>query len=129
MRIIMFDGVCNLCNRMVQFIIRHDPCARFHFVSLQSENGKLLLRQAGVLDIKCNSVVYLSGERYFLRSTAILHIFKDMRGSWQLLYAFIVIPRFIRDAVYDTVARMRYRICGKRSECMIPSEDTRERFL
>lgn len=129
MRIIMFDGVCNLCNRMVQFIIRHDPYARFYFVSLQSENGRLLLKQAGVPATKFNSVVYLNEERYFLRSTAILHILRDLGGGWRLLYIFMAVPRFIRDAVYDTVARMRYRIWGKRPECIIPSEDIRERFL
>lgn len=129
MKIILFDGICNLCNGAVRFMIRHDPGAQFHFASLQSEIGQSLLKQAGIPDKEHTSLVYLQDGHYYLRSSAILHIFKDIGHGWQLLYGFIVIPRFVRDGIYRLIALNRYRIGGKRNVCELPAPGIRSRFL
>lgn len=129
MKIILFDGICSLCNGAVRFIIRHDPKAQFYFASLQSDVGQTLLKQAGLPHKGITSVVYLPDERYYLRSSAILHILRDMDGGWQLLYGFIIVPRFIRDTVYRLFAFARYRIGGKQKACQIPTPEIRSRFL
>ena len=129
MKVVLFDGCCNLCNRTVAFIMRHDRNARFYFASLQSETGQILLKQAGVPGHKITSVVYLREEHYFMRSAAILYILKDLGMPWALGYGFIIVPRFLRDALYRLVAKMRYRLWGERKSCMLPDESVRERFL
>lgn len=129
MKIILFDGICNLCNGAVAFIIRHDSAAQFHFVPLQSEIGQCLLKQSGVPNKKQDSVVYLRNGHYYFRSSAILHVLRDIGGGWQLLYGFIVTPRFIRDAVYRFLSIFRYRIGGKQKICRILAPEIRSRFL
>lgn len=127
--VILFDGVCNLCNGFVQFIIKRDSNAKFKFASLQSNAAKRLLGSVNISSEQFDSVVYISKGVVSQRSTAVLHIVRDMGGVWKLLYALIVLPRFIRDAVYDFVAANRYRLFGKRDECMIPTDEWRGRFL
>jgi predicted DCC family thiol-disulfide oxidoreductase YuxK len=127
--IVLFDGVCNLCNCLVQFIIKRDPKATFSFAAIQSEMGQELLMQMKSHSDELNSVVYIRDENYFFKSSAILHIFKDMGGIWKLFYVFIIIPSFIRDSVYAVIARTRYKVFGKRETCMIPSADIQNRFL
>ncbi len=127
--ILLFDGVCNLCNWLVRFIIKRDRNAHFKFASLQSETAIQLLQRFDLKPGQSDSVVLISGDRVFQKSTAALRVLKGMPGFWKLLYVFIVVPRPLRDLVYDWIARSRYRLFGKRDECMIPSADLQSRFL
>jgi predicted DCC family thiol-disulfide oxidoreductase YuxK len=128
-RIILFDGICNLCNSFVQFVIRHDPERKFRFGSLQSATGKALLEQFEPEQGRPDSVVLLAEGKVYRQSAAALKIFRELGGPWSLLYGFMVIPPFIRDAVYRLIAQNRYRMFGKSAECMIPSAELRDRFL
>jgi predicted DCC family thiol-disulfide oxidoreductase YuxK len=127
--ILLFDGVCNLCNGAVQFILKRDKKKIFQFASLQSEAGERLLRQYGLSTTAFHSLVLIQDDHVFLKSTAVLKIAKQLGGFCKLWYAFIIIPRFIRDFIYDLVARSRYRIFGKRDRCMIPTADVSDRFI
>jgi len=127
--ILLFDGICKLCNRLVIFVIRRDKDAKIKFTPLQSASGMSLLKKTGLSVHDINSIVFIEGENLFLKSSAVLHIFKALGGGWRLFYGFIIIPKFIRDFLYNIVARHRYRIFGKRETCMIPSPDIEKRFL
>lgn len=127
--IILFDGICNLCNSSVQFVIRHDKKKEFQFASLQSAVGQQLLISGGIEAISNNSFVLIDAGNYYQRSTAALRVLSKIGGAWKLFYLFIVIPPFIRDAVYNFIARNRYRLFGKRNECMLPNDELRDRFL
>lgn len=127
--IVLFDGVCNLCNRSVQFIVRHDRKKKFKFASLQGKTGQALLQQHGIDQNEPNSFVLLENNKVYTRSTAVLRLLKILGGGWSLLYIFIIIPAFIRDAVYNWLARNRYKWFGKRDSCMLPGPDIKERFL
>ena len=107
--IILYDGSCNLCKGVVGFIRKRDKTKKFLFVSLQSEIGKTLLIEAGLPADYLKSVVYRRYGKYFLKSAAVLHIFKDMGGIWKFFYAFIIIPPFIRDFMYKIIVKMRYK--------------------
>ncbi len=128
-KIVLFDGVCNLCNRSVQFIIKRDKKQQFLFASLQGKTGQQLLRQFDLPANDLNSFILIDGNNLYKRSTGALRMLKSLGGGWQLLYAFIIIPPFIRDAVYNWIARNRYKWYGKREECMIPTPELRKRFL
>ena len=127
--IILFDGVCNLCNNAVQFIIRHDPDEKFLFASLQSGFGQQLMKQYNLPSENFNSFILLQGNQVFNKSTGALNVAKELKGTWKLLYIFIVVPRFIRDAVYTWIANNRYRWFGKKDDCMIPTPQLKARFL
>jgi len=127
--ILLFDGICKLCNRLVIFVIRRDKDAKIKFTPLQSASGMSLLKKTGLSVHDINSIVFIEGENLFLKSSAVLHIFKALGCGWRLFYGFIIIPKFIRDFLYNIVARHRYRIFGKRETCMIPSPDIEKRFL
>src|SRR3954471_7457378 len=127
--LIVFDGVCNLCNDAVQFVIRHDRRGRFMFTSLQSEAGQEILRGNGLPADHFDSFIYIRDQKVYQRSGAALYMLRDIGGLWSLLFAFIIVPRFIRDFVYDTVARHRYRWFGRRESCIIPTSELRGRFL
>ncbi len=126
--LILFDGICNLCNGAVQFILKHDADQRFVFASLQSNIGQEKLKAAGVTN-SLATMVLLTNEKYYDRSDAALEIAKRLKGFWQAFYVFKVIPKFIRDAVYTWLANNRYRFFGKREACMIPSPKWKGRFL
>ena len=126
---ILFDGVCNLCNGFVQFVIARDPTARFHFAALQSSAAADLLRDAGVTPPLPDSMVLVEDGRLYFRSAAALRIARRLRFPWALAYGLIAVPPFIRDPVYDVVAAHRYRWFGRREICMVPSPDVRRRFL
>lgn len=128
-RIILFDGVCNLCNDFVQFIIKRDPKAKFKFASLQSPEGLLLLNKFGLPTTDFDSLVYINGDNYLIKSNAGLAILKELEGFWKLFYVFIIIPKFIRDFFYDIISKTRYKIFGKRTSCMIPTPEIKQRFL
>lgn len=127
--VILFDGVCNLCNGSVQFVIKHDKAARYSFASLQSETGRELLQQYHLPLTDFNSFVLIKDGRAFTKSSAALMVAKDLTGWVQLLYGFIIVPVFIRDAVYNLVARNRYKWFGKKETCMLPSPALQSRFL
>jgi len=128
-KILLFDGVCNLCNGLVRFIIKHDRNSKIRFTPLQSSKGKMLLTQLK-LDINdIDSVVYISGQKYFVKSSAVLHVLKELGGGWRMLYSLIIIPVFIRDFFYNLIAAYRYRIFGKRDTCMIPTPEIIEKFF
>lgn len=127
--VVLFDGVCNLCNATVQFIIRHDPQGRFRFAALQSETGRKLLAHCGRSAKNLDTFVLAENGRCYTRSTGALRLVRRLPGLWPLLYGLIVIPRPLRDFCYNLVARRRYAWFGKREECMIPTPELRERFL
>ena len=125
----LFDGVCNLCIGSVQFIIARDPDARFRFATLQSDAAKRLLRDAGVAEPYPDSVVLVEGGRVYTRSTAALRVARRLRAPWTLAYALVIVPRPLRDWIYDVVASRRYSWFGKRAACMVPTPELRSRFL
>ncbi len=127
--VILFDGVCNLCNAAVQFIVKHDPAARFYFASLQSAAGQQLLQQYALPLQDFNSFILLDGERVYTKSTAALKVAKKLNGPVKMLYGFIIVPAFIRNAVYAFIAKNRYRWFGKKEECMLPTPALQKRFL
>jgi predicted DCC family thiol-disulfide oxidoreductase YuxK len=127
--VILFDGVCNLCNRGVQFIIKKDKKNKFRFAPLQGKTGRELLKKFNLPENVFNSFILVEGGNICSRSTAALRIAKKLGGGWKLFYGFIIIPRFIRDAAYNLVAKNRYKWFGKRDECMIPTPELKERFL
>ncbi len=127
--VILFDGVCNLCNGAVQFVIRHDPKGKFLFASLQSTEGQKLLQQYQLPLNNFNSFVLLQDEKAYTRSTGALKVAKELGGVWPLLYGFIIVPKFIRDAVYNWIANNRYKWFGKQDSCMIPTAALKARFL
>jgi predicted DCC family thiol-disulfide oxidoreductase YuxK len=127
--IVLFDGVCNLCNRAVQFILRHDKKKKFLFTSLQGEKGQEILNRFQLPPKHLNSFILLENDKIYTRSSGALHVLKGLGGGWPLLYALIIIPPFIRNAVYDWIARNRYKWFGKKEECWIPTPELKERFL
>ena len=127
--IILFDGVCNLCNSAVQFVLKRDKHGVFKFASLQSDVGKALLAANNLPEDHLKSFVYISGDKVFTRSDAALKVAKQLSYPTRLLAAFIIVPKFIRDAVYDLIARNRYKLFGKRDTCMLPTPQLKQRFI
>lgn len=127
--VILFDGVCNLCNGAVQFIIKHDKKKQFRFASLQSEAGQQLLQQYNLPVNELNSFILIDEGKAYTRSTGALKVSKKLSGIWPMLYTFIIIPKIFRDSIYDMVARNRYKWFGKKDECMIPTPELKARFL
>ena len=127
--VILFDGVCNLCNGAVNFILDRDPGERFKFASLQSGYGQQYLENNDLPLDSFESMVLLKHGRSYRKSTAALEIARQMGGLWPLLYAFIVIPSFLRDPLYNLVANNRYKWFGKRDQCRVPTPELKSRFL
>ena len=127
--VVLFDGVCNLCNAAVLFIIDRDPHARIRFAALQSDVGRRVLERAGRAGASLDTMVFIENGRYFDRSTAALRIARRLRGAWPLLALALAIPRPVRDAVYDVIARNRYRWFGRETQCRVPTASLRSRFL
>jgi predicted DCC family thiol-disulfide oxidoreductase YuxK len=129
-KIILFDGVCNLCDSSVQYVIKHDKKDIFRFVSLQSELGQKILKHIGINSIHTDSIVlYEPGISYYYKSTAALEIAKGLSGIFTLATVFKILPTGIRDFIYDYVAKNRYKWYGKKESCMIPSEEIKSKFL
>lgn len=128
-KIILFDGVCNLCNKSVQFVLAHDRKQQFVFGSLQGKVGTAYLEQFKLPSNDLSSFLLVDEGILYTQSTAALRVLKQLGGGWQLLYAFIVVPRFIRDAVYDWISRNRYKWFGKMDSCWLPSPQWKNRFL
>tara|TARA_R110002012_G_scaffold88936_3_gene218553 strand:- start:84 stop:482 length:399 start_codon:yes stop_codon:yes gene_type:complete len=129
LKIILFDGVCNLCNGAINFIIKRNSKASLKFASLQSDTGKQLLKEYNIDPLKTDSIVLIDSNKAFLKSDAALRIAKDLDDAYPLLYSFIIIPAFIRNSIYDLIARNRYKWFGKKESCMIPTPDLKSRFL
>jgi predicted DCC family thiol-disulfide oxidoreductase YuxK len=128
MNLILFDGVCELCNGVVQFVIKRDKRSVFKFASLQSEAGKEILRKNGVDPERIDSVLFYDGTRIYSKSEAIFMIAQNLRGfRWLRIFSFL--PRNASNFIYDLIAKNRYRIWGKRDSCMIPSHEIKRRFL
>jgi predicted DCC family thiol-disulfide oxidoreductase YuxK len=127
--ILLFDGVCNLCISIVNFTIKKDTKGKFKFAALQSESGQALLNKFGLSTKDFNSFIFISGDKYFIKSSAVLHVLKELGIVWILFYIFIVIPRPIRDFMYSIIAKTRYTIFGKQNTCFIPSPDIKRKFL
>ncbi|MCH4823141.1 thiol-disulfide oxidoreductase DCC family protein [Gramella lutea] len=129
-KIILFDGVCNLCDGAVQFIIKHDKKDVFRYASLQSEIGKKLVAERGIDPEEIDSIMLIEpGVAYYRKSTAALEIARDLSGGYSLLKNFIFIPEIMRDGVYDFIANNRYRWFGKKEQCMIPTPELKAKFL
>ncbi|HEX7458577.1 MAG TPA: thiol-disulfide oxidoreductase DCC family protein [Ginsengibacter sp.] len=127
--IILFDGVCNLCNGAVQFVIKRDNKNQFLFASLQSEEGKQILEDNNFPANKSDSFLLVEDGKVYERSTAALRVLKNLSGLRSLLYGFIIVPKFIRDSVYNWIAKNRYQWFGRKDECMIPTPELKAKFL
>lgn len=127
--IVVFDGVCNFCEDSVSFIIARDPDAKFRFVSAQSPIGKDLQGRYGIDAIADETVILIKGGTIYTHSDAGLEIAKDLKGLWKYLHYAKVVPRPIRHWVYSIIAENRYKWFGQKSECMLPTQDIKARFL
>jgi len=128
-KIILFDGVCNLCNSTVTFVIKHDPKGIFKFASLQQYKGQELVYNYDIDPLKVDSIVLIENGKAYTKSSAALRIFKRLKGGYAMLYLFMIIPSFIRDIVYDYIAKNRYKWYGKKDSCMLPAPEFISRFL
>lgn len=126
--VIFFDGVCNLCNQSVQFVIKRDKAARFRYASLQSNTGQEILKKYNLPQDNFNSFILYDQGKLYTRSDAALRVLSQLKG-WKWAGAFRVVPGFIRNAVYNLIARNRYKWFGKKDECMIPTPELKSRFL
>jgi len=121
--------VCNLCSGSVQFILKRDPQAKFKFASLQSLFGQAKLENHGLNKNNLHSIIFLKDEKIFQRSDAALEIAKQLNGLWPALYVFKILPRFLRDGIYNWIASNRYRWFGKKDACWLPSPELKARFI
>ena len=126
--VILFDGVCNLCSASVQFILKRDKEKNFLFASLQSDYGQKLLKRYDLPTDTFNSFILFEEGKIFTRSTAALKMFSQLKG-WKWVRLFGAVPKFIRDAVYNVIAKNRYRWFGKKNECWLPTPELKARFL
>ncbi len=127
--IILFDGVCNFCNAAVNFTIKRDKQKIIKFAPLQSEAGRQLIQQYGLPENDMRSFLFIENDKVYSRSTAALRVCRHLKGLWPLCYGFMIVPAFIRNAVYDLIAKNRYKWFGQKEECMVPTPDIRARFL
>jgi len=129
-KIILFDGVCNLCNGFVQFVIKHDKEDNFRFASLQSRYGQDIQSYLGINNTEMKSIIlYKPKIAYFKKSEAVIEIIKDFGGGYRLLVVFSFFPKIITDLIYDFVAKNRYKWFGKKDQCLIPTKELKSKFL
>lgn len=128
-KIILFDGVCNLCNNSVVFIIKRDKKDLFRFTAIQSEPGQKLVRKHQIDTSKLDSILLIENDSFFSKSTAALKIARHLKGGYPLLYAFMILPGFFRNWIYDIIAKNRYKWFGKKESCMIPTPELKKKFL
>lgn len=127
--LLLFDGVCNLCNGLVNFVLDHDSEGDFLLGALQSEAARPYLRAFGVDPEALDTVVLIENGQLYRRSTAALRVVRRLDAPWLLLYGLVVVPRPVRDWMYDRIASNRYQWFGKRSECRVPTPELKDRFL
>ena len=128
-KIVLFDGVCNLCSSSVRFIISHDKKNQFLFGSLQGNAGQDYLNKFNLPGDTFNSFMLIEDNKAYTRSSGALKMLKYLGGGWQLLYGFTIVPKFIRDGVYNFIAKNRYRWFGKKEECWVPTPVLKQKFL
>ncbi len=128
-RLLLFDGVCKLCTGMVRFVAPRDRRGRVHFAALQGPTGQRLLVEQGLDTRDPGTLIYVRRGRILIRSDAALWLARDLDGAWPLLFMFMAVPRSLRDAVYDLVARKRYRWFGRAEACLRPGPDLASRFV
>jgi len=128
-RVIIFDGVCNWCNAWVNFVVKHDPDGNFKFGTLQSDNGQQILKELQLSADNFETFVLLEGTHYFTKSTAALRVVRHLSGIWPLLYYCILVPRPLRDCVYNFIARHRYSWMGKTKACHVQTSEREGRFV
>ena len=127
--IVLFDGVCNLCNGAVQFIIKRDKSSKFLFASLQSDYGQSQLSRFGLDPALLHSIIAIEDGKFYERSDAALKIATHLAQPWPMLRMSKILPRALRDWVYDLIAMNRYRMFGKRESCMLPTPEMKAKFL
>ncbi len=127
--VILFDGICNLCNGAVNFVIRNDRNEILRFTSLQSNTGSNIMKQFDIDSPDPDSFILVYQNKVFNKSTAALMVLKLLGGRFALAYGFIIVPRFIRDGVYNIIATNRYKWFGKKESCMIPGKKISHLFL
>jgi predicted DCC family thiol-disulfide oxidoreductase YuxK len=127
--IVLFDGVCNLCSALVQFVIRHDTAAKFRFAAIQSEIGRAIFQSHGLDPADLQTFVFILDGKMHMRSDAAIEVVSRFGGAWRFFTVFRLVPRVARDWIYSMVARNRYRWFGRRDVCMIPTPEIKERFL
>lgn len=127
--VVLFDGVCNLCTGTVRFVMARDPKARFRFASLQSDAARTLMESYGLSRDSMATIVVIDGGRAYTRSDAALRIARYLKSPWPMLVLFRFVPRVLRDAVYNGVARHRYRWFGRREACLVPGPGDAGRFI
>lgn len=127
--IILFDGVCNLCNSSVNFIIRHDTKGCFRFAAIQSSIGLKLMKQHAINPSLTDSIVLISNNKIYVKSAAALRIAKKLNGLYPLLFVLIALPPFFRNSIYDIIAKNRYKWFGKKEQCMVPTAEIKSKFL
>ncbi len=128
-KIILFDGVCNLCNSAVQKVIENDDQNIFKFASLQSDFGQQFLEENHLSKEGFDSMVLIDGDRFYTKSDAALRIGKELKGIYKLSAALLLFPKFIRNPVYDWIAKNRYKWFGKKESCWLPTPELKEKFI
>lgn len=127
--IVLFDGVCNLCNHSVDFIIRRDSKNLFKVGAIQDKHTKVLLEKYSIRGDYLDSLIYIHRDQVFYKSRGALEIARYLGGLWPIMYLFIIVPAFIRDPIYDWIARNRYKWFGKKETCRLPTPEERNKFL
>jgi len=127
--ILLFDGVCNLCNSSVQFVIKHDKNGKIALAALQSNAGQQLLKAHQLPEKNLKSLVFIENNRAYTKSDGALRASRYLDGGWKWLYSLIIFPAFLRNWVYDIVAKNRYRWFGRQESCWMPTPELRKRFL
>ncbi len=129
-KIILFDGVCNLCNSSINYVIAHDKQDVFRFVSLQSNLGETIQEYLGIENKSLDTIIlYVPNEAYYIKSTAAIKIMNEFTGLWKLTRVFLILPSPIRDLVYNYIAKNRYKWYGKQESCRIPTPELNAKFL
>lgn len=127
--ILLFDGVCNLCNGTVNWLIDHDPEGKLYFCSLQSEQGQAILEKHGLEKTSFQSVIFVKKNTFYQKSDAALEVLETLGGFWKILYFFKIVPAFVRNYFYDLIAQNRYLWFGKSEACRIPTPELKKRFM
>ena len=128
-QIILFDGVCNFCNYWIDFVIKRDKKDVFRFAALQSDKSKELTKNLNIDVLKLDTFILIAGKKHFTKSSAALLICKELNSPIKIFYLFLIIPKFIRDFIYDLIAKNRYKFFGRREICRVPTEEEKWKFL
>lgn len=128
-KILLFDGVCNLCSGSVLFVIKRDAKRQIRYAPIQSKFGQMLMNKYGIEEAYLGSLIFIDEGKVYLKSTGALRLCKYLKGIWPLFYVLTLIPPFIRNAFYDAVAKYRYKLFGKQETCMVPTIELKSLFL